>query len=55
MWLWFDIVVALLGAVALCVGAFLVYVPAGFMVAGVALITIAYFRRALEVKTNGVA
>lgn len=49
MWFWFDIALSLLGAVAICVGFFLIYVPAGFVMVGVALIAIAYFRRALEV------
>lgn len=53
MWFWFDVVAAFLGGVALCVGTFLIYPPAGFLMVGVVLISIAYIRRALEVKADG--
>ena len=46
---WFDIVIAVIGAVVIVVGVGLVYFPAGIIMAGVVLIVSAYLRRALEV------
>lgn len=46
---WFDLVAVAVGAVLVTVGVFLVYVPAGLMVAGAILVAVAYFHRALEV------
>jgi hypothetical protein len=46
---WLDVLLAVVGAIALVVGAWLVYLPAGVIAAGVVLIVAAYLRRALEV------
>ena len=46
---WFDVIVALVGAVTIVVGVSMVFAPAGVVCAGVFLIVLAYLRRALEV------
>lgn len=48
LWL-FEVIVAVFGAALLCLGVFLMSVPAGFVVSGVVLVLIGYITRALEV------
>ena len=45
---WFDIAIALLGAVVFTIGVWWVFPPAGLIVAGVLLVVMAWLRRALE-------
>jgi hypothetical protein len=46
---WFDITVAVIGAITIVIGVFWVYPPAGIVLAGIFLVVFAYLRRALEV------
>lgn len=49
LWCSREALLAVVGVVLLCLGVFLIYPPAGFIVAGVAAIVVAYVARYLEV------
>ena len=54
LWLFerLSVILALVGGLLVAFGAFLVYVPAGFVVLGAFLIAFGYVRRALEVLSE---